>query len=379
MYVAGNPLKYPFSREAREASQKLARDLGDLVEFVSQPTNEYIVRAAEERIFDALTKSTIDYPSMNDERDVLIYPTSRLIVESIGNARLRALQAVAEEKAANKALSSENPKLTRHLCETAFGWTIESMGDLGERTRLPLHLRTFEFRIRFENFLEVAPMIRAPEWNLINRYLDRGWIPIRRSELVRLASGKVHQIIKGGKVEHLPSLSEPLAASVERLTAEMPSHLRKLEPLKFEEVVQSAFPPCMAVLYTKQSKGEENLPHFARFALAAFLNRINLDRKEILEIFGQAPDSAGGIIEYQVNHISSKRTSDEDETGYTPPNCAKMISQRLCPVDEGATFDPLCEYILNPLSFYTTRYWEESVNITNHSWYSRKREKKQTF
>jgi DNA primase large subunit len=379
LYAAGNPLKYPFSREAREASQKLARDLGDLVEFVSQPGNDYLVREAEERVFGALTKSAVEYPPMNDERDVLIYPTSRLIVESIGQPRLRTVQAVAEEKAANKALNAERPKFVKKICESSFGWEVESMGDVGERASLPLSLRTYEFKIRFENYLEVAPMIRASEWNLINRHLDKGWVPIRRSELVRLASGKVHQIIRDSEVRDLPPLSEPLAAAVERLSAEMPSYLRRLEPLKFEEVVPTAFPPCMAVLHTKQSEGQENLPHFARFALAAFLNSIKLDREEILRIFGQAPDRQSSVIEYQVDQISRKSRSDSEETGYLPPNCSKMISQRLCPVDEGSVFDPLCEYILNPLSFYSTRYWEESNNVTSHSWYSRKLQKKQSF
>ena len=377
-YSRMNQLKYPFSREAREASQRLARDLGDLVEFVSRPSNEYIVKDAEERVLAALTKTEIKYPSMQDERDVLVYPTSRLIVESIGNARLRALQAVAEEKAANKALDKEQPESLRDLCVSSFGWSIGSMGDIRERASLPLHMRTYEFKIRFENFLEVAPMIRAPEWNLINRFLDKGWIPIRKSELVRLASGKFHQIIKAGRLD-LPPLSERLAAAVERLSVEMPTHLKQLEPLKFEDVEQSAFPPCMALLYAKQKSGEENLPHFARFALAAFLNRINLDRDEILKLFEQAPDRHKRVIEYQVDHISRKRSSDDDDTGYVPPNCSKIISQRLCPVDNQETFDPLCEYILNPLSFYSTRYWEESKNLTSHAWYARKWEKKQTF
>jgi DNA primase large subunit len=382
LYSTANLLKYPFSREAREASQKLARDLGNLADFVSRPANEYIVKEAEERVLAALTNSSFDYPAMQDERDVLIYPTSRLIVESIGNMRLRVLQAVAEEKTANRFLDRESPETLTHLCETSFGWSIQSMGDLSERAGLPLQLRTYEFKIRFENFLEVAPSIRAPEWNLINRYLSKGWVPIRKSELVRLASGRVHQIIMAGRLD-LPPLSEILAAAIERLSVEMPTHIRQFEPLKFEEVEQTAFPPCMAQLHFKQREGEENLPHFARFALAAFLNRINVDRGEILSLFEQAPDRHKRIITYQVDHISGqlggKKSTSDGESGYMPPNCDKIRSQRLCPVDLGQTSEPLCEYILNPLSFYSTRFWETTNNVTNRSWYARKWEKKQTF
>ena len=69
-------MKYPFSAEARQASQKMARDLGNLVELLEDPENNYIVEEAEARVFAALTQSEIRYPDMENEKDVMIYPTA---------------------------------------------------------------------------------------------------------------------------------------------------------------------------------------------------------------------------------------------------------------------------------------------------------------
>ena len=50
---------------------------------------------------------------MENERDVLIYPTARLIVEELGIPRLRALQAEAESKEANRQLGKEDSASVR--------------------------------------------------------------------------------------------------------------------------------------------------------------------------------------------------------------------------------------------------------------------------
>ena len=102
------PLKYPFSQEARQTSQKYSRDLGILADLLDAPENLFIVEAAEQRVYSALTVKEIKLPSFRDEREVLIYPTARLIVEEIGNPQLRARQAEAESKSINKQIAQED-------------------------------------------------------------------------------------------------------------------------------------------------------------------------------------------------------------------------------------------------------------------------------
>lgn len=381
MYSMTRHLKYPFSQEARTMSQKLARDLGDLVKFVSLPENEHIVEAAEDRVYRALKDGYIQYPPFDDERDVLIYPTARVIVEGVRDSRLRAKQAEAEEKAVNRELGKEKPEFISEICATSFKWKIESTGDLSERAELPLQLRTFDFRIRFENFLEVSPMFKSREWALANRFLSRGWVLVRRAELVRMASAKFRQIILGSRLE-LPPLTGRLTQSVERIQSQLP---KKREYTRPEETQETAFPPCMDLLYRTLKNGH-HLAHAERFTLAAFLNKINVARDEIKRVFGYSPDArgAGSIIDYQVDHIASKgsRSYDDDseDTGYMPYNCKRMRELGICPVDKGDVFDPLCEYVVNPLSFYNRRAWEVSKGYKpNPAYYGKNWEKRQEF
>ena len=373
-------LKYFFSPDARQASQRFARDMGDLVNVLEQPENHFIVEAAEKRIYSALTHDEIEFPIMREKKEVLIYPTARLIVEEIGNPRLRARQAEAESKAVNRHLADEDPQFVMDLCTGAFEWAVESMGPLSERVKLPIDLRTFEFKMHFEDFLEVAPDFHAEEWKLINRFVDDGWVYVRRKELNRLISGKAKQIILDGRLD-IPKLPRRLTEAVQRIEAEMKTRIRQAEPFKLTGQVTSAFPPCIQKMYDDSVSGQVNLSHDARFALAAFLLRIGMSEDEVNKVFGHSPDKNTRLIEYQVDHIASKRSSrgDAETTGYTPTGCKKLQTNNLCPVYLGLTYDPLCEYILNPIAFYNTRAWEMAKGVTNHSWYAQKRDKKQTF
>ena len=161
----------------------------------------------------------------------------------------------------------------------------------------------------------------------------------------------------------------------------MKTRIRQAEPFKLTGQVTSAFPPCIQKMYDDSVSGQVNLSHDARFALAAFLLRIGMSEDEVNKVFGHSPDKNTRLIEYQVDHIASKRSSrgDAETTGYTPTGCKKLQTNNLCPVYLGLTYDPLCEYILNPIAFYNTRAWEMAKGVTNHSWYAQKRDKKQTF
>lgn len=371
-------LKYPFSAEARQASQKFARDLGALVELLEDPENNYIVEEAEARVFAALTQSEIRYPMMETERDVLIYPAARLIVEELGLPRLRSLQAEAESKEANRQLGKEEIPFVIEICESSFGWSVKSIGDLSKRASLPLMMRTYELQIRFENFLEVAPTFHSDEWSLINRYMDKGWVPIRRLELNRLISGKFRQLIMQGRFD-IPRMSQRLIEAVHRIESEAKGRIRQVEPLKLTETLTTAFPPCIEKMYTDSKRGEVNLSHDARFALAAFLLRIGMEEDDVQRVFSGSPDKHTSTIEYQVHHIATKQSLGEEKGGYVPPGCKKLQVNNLCPVYLGTTFDSLCEYVLNPLGFYQTRAWELTKGIDDHSWYSKKRDKKQNF
>lgn len=366
-------LRYPFSIEARSASQKLARDVRTLIQILEKPVNSQVVDEAEERVHAALMQSEIKIPRTNAEEAVLVYPTARLIVEMIGNPRLKEYQAEAESKAVNKHLSTEKEPTVIDLCKSSLGWTVESAGSESQRAKLPLILRSFNFRIRFEDYLEVAPSFHSEKWKLINRHLDSGWVPIRRSELDRLISGRVKQLILQSTMD-VPKLPMRLTEAVQRIEAEITTRIQAREPIKITGDVTTAFPPCISQMYQDSLQGK-NLSHDARFALASFLLKIGMTNEDVMGVFKAAPDFVQNLAQYQVRHISSKSAGE----GYTPPGCKKLQGNSLCPVYLRTASDPLCTYILHPLAFYETRLWEISKDITDHSWYARKKKKRQSL
>jgi DNA primase large subunit len=366
-------LRYPFSVEAREVSQKQAHDVESLVTLLETVGNEYIIEEAENRVIAALDQSDIPLVNNNDDRDLLIYPTSRIIVEKIADPRLKEYQAEAESKAANRHLENEKDDIVLHLCKSSFGWQVESTGKPVQRANLPLWLRTFDFRMRFEDFLEVAPEFHQSPWKLVNRYLDAGWLPVQGIELKRLMSGKFKQLILTSRLE-VRTLPARLTEAVQRVESELRGKIKMTQPVKITESIITAFPPCIRQMHEDSVRGK-NLPHEARFALAAFLLKIGMNQQEVLGVFKSSPDFISSLAEYQVRHISSKSGGE----GYTPPGCRKLQGNGLCPVYQGVEYDSLCEYVKHPLGFYKTRAWEITKGIENHSWYAVKRKKQQSF
>lgn len=355
---------------------RLARDVPALLEFLADGLNSYIIKRAMDRVLASLERTPISLPDISDERDVLIYPTARVIVEKVcsqlsGKAamRIREYQAEAESKAVNKALGEESVDVLISLGTHSFNWTVQKQNVSSRTPKFTGWNREF-LLIRYENFLEVAPSFRSPEWKLINRYLESGWVYVSRSELARLISGKFKQLILNSRIE-VPELPKALAEATLQIEAELHETVRRTGPVEFSTEYSRALPPCIAQLHDEKVNGK-SLAHSANFALAAFLLKIGMTEEQVLEVFSHSSDygvKGGRVAKYQIDHIANK--------DYEAPSCTWLQRNLLCPVYLGETFDPLCEYVLHPLSFYETRKWEIEHNITNHSWYAAKRKRRQ--
>jgi len=364
--------RYPFSMESRHAAQSVARDIGILIDLVEASSGNYVIRAAENRVLAALDQNEITTVNTGNRTDLLIYQTARLIVEKIGEHRLKEYQAEAESKAVNKFLSNERDDFVLDMCASTFGWPVDIISRKGFKEDIPLYLRSFDIWMPFENFLEVAPRFHSNEWKLVNRYVEDGLVPVRKSELHRLMSEKFKVLILKSTL-NVPILPSNLTQTIQRIESELRSKIKKTEPIKITSKTVNAFPPCISLMHEAALQGK-NLSHEARFTLASFLLKIGMTQDEVLGVFKTAPDYVRGLAEYQVRHIASKGGE-----GYTPPTCRKMQGNTLCPVYLGDANDPLCEYIVHPLGFYETRAWEISKGVRDHSWYARKRRKMQSF
>ncbi len=363
------PESYPFSVEARRAAAELAHDLRDLMTLLSQKENEYVIEEAERRVLAALEQRPIPLVNTGEPTDFLIYPTARIIVEKIGLPQLKEYQAEAESKAVNERLGRESITFVMRLCGSAFGWKTRQIDSEHRRADRGL----YDLEMRYSNFLEVAPTLHDSSWKLVNRPVSHGWVKVRLSELNRLISGKFKHLILQSSME-IPPIPDRLALAIQRIESEAREKIRVREPWRVTTTTLSALPPCISQMYLDATSGR-SLPHEARFTLASFLLRIGMNENDVTNVFRASSDFVRSLAEYQVRHISGKDAGK----GYSPPACKKLQTSDSCPVYTGATFDPLCEYVRHPLSFYRVRAWEISRQITDHSWYVQRLRRRQTL
>ncbi|MEM2143034.1 MAG: hypothetical protein QXS20_07140 [Candidatus Thorarchaeota archaeon] len=365
-------MKYPFSLEARQVAQSLARDVNVLMTLLADGRYEYVVDAAEARVMAVIDKTDIPLVNTGDPHDCLVYTTARLIVEKIGNHYLKELQAEAESKSVNRYLSSEPSDFVVSLARESFSWKVEQI-DTTERRMAPHLLRPYEFRMKFFNYLEVAPDFHDDTWKLVNRPVRLGWVPLTRSELNRLISGKFKKLILQSSIE-VPPVTERMALAILRIESELSAAQPARQRVTGAQTDLKALPPCISQMYEDVGRGK-SLSHEARFTLASFLLKIGMSVEDVTNVFQTSSDFVRGLAEYQVRHIASKSGGE----GYTPPSCKKLQSSSLCPVYLNVSYDPLCEYVVHPLKFYKTRLWEISSGVSNHSWYGEKMKIRQRF
>ena len=201
---------------------------------------------------------------------------------------------------------------------------------------------------------------------------------IYRNEINRLISGKFNKIILSARLD-IPKLPKEVNNSISRIRKELKSQIPAATPFEIEGQVNSAFPPCIQKMYDDSISGHINLSHVARFTLAAFLLKIGMKKHEVNAIFEPSPDKRSNLTTYQVGHIARKKSITAITKGYMPTGCKKLQINNLCPSNNQKQFDPLCEYVVNPLSFYNTRAWEVSNEIMSRSWYAEKKDKQQFF
>jgi DNA primase large subunit len=112
----------------------------------------------------------------------------------------------------------------------------------------------------------------------------------------------------------------------------------------FPKVVsQSAFPPCIAVLYDAATHGK-HMGHVERFTFTSFLLTIGMPPEKVAETFKTSSDYNARLTRYQVEHIAGSKGSG---TKYTPPSCSTLQTHGVC-----TSSDELCRRVHHPLNYY---------------------------
>lgn len=318
--------KYPFTKQAAKYTSRLSISPLELAYGKAYGAAR---RRGKERVIQTIQHGIIYGKSQNPLIELLSYPTARILISLINDNYLLRRYALAEAKHTYLYLQEESLTQLSELAERNFKINI--------RPDKPI-------KIHFTDYLKHTP--HAPKWKLINRTLENGFISLTHRELARLLQEAIRKKILSELPLNIPRiLSEPYKddlKDIQKLLAKRKMQLRPAEVVK-GEIVQEAFPPCMAKIIL-DLKSVQNVPHHARFAITAFLINIGMDIADIVDLFNVSPDFDVDRTRYQVEHIAGVRGAG---TKYTPPSCSAMKTYGICPGGDG-----LCEEVNHPLNYY---------------------------
>lgn len=335
MLTSKNDLaKYPFSHEARRYVETLNIKVGELDREEYSP----ILDRAERRVEESLLYGSVNHQWVNSDVEIISFPVSIFLVISIQDAFLNRRYSLGEARRAYNILRSERKEKILEIACGNFDWNLRSTLD-------NIDAQTFDFTLSFNHFLRNSIAFQDMKWKLVNRIMMGGKIYIHREEVARLLQEEVHSQL----FEHLSESTQiELPKSLEQRTERLRELLeRRRETIRSyempKEMIESAFPPCIKILYENASSGK-HLSHLGRFTLTTFLLSVGLTSEKIIGIFSESSDFDEKMTAYQVEHIAGKRGSG---TKYSPPNCSTLTTHGLC-----YNPDEICNSIRHPLSYY---------------------------
>lgn len=326
--------KYPFLKEATKYVQLIDLKIEDL----TNPDFVDILRRAEERLKEAIEKTTVTRKLKKPEIEISSYALAMIIATATQNSFIQERYALAEAKQAEKDLNNEQNEPDEKLLAFArnFGWSIEQNHD----NTVP-----YQFTAGFIDYLRNTAHLREGKWKLINRIVSNGKVFIRRDELARLLSEEVRKHIrKRLEKKDLPGFPAEIIGAAERIKVFSKERIGETEMQGFPEVVvQTAFPPCVQTLYTAFSSGH-HLSHIGRFTLTSFLINVGMPTEKVIELFKGFSDFNERLTRYQVEHIAGDKGS---RTRYIPPRCDTLKTHGVC-----MNPDDLCRKVRHPLGYY---------------------------
>lgn len=324
---------YPFLPEVRDAVRELGPDLGDVL---VSPLYAGVRARAAERVEGAL-ENGIAAPVITDERgalmELLSVPVARMLVVRLAERQLTQRYAQAEAFRVHGALNRDDDPDALPRAAAAVGLPLVEDGE--------------GFRMHFADFLRAAPS--DPAWKLVLRTVDRGQVKVDRKDAARLVqeslSRRIAEELEAERAKPMPTaVEEALEPLVDRVTPKLDAARDAWTSGDFGPVQPDLFPPCIKEIF-QALKRKENVPHHGRFAMATFLNTIGWGSEQILDYLASTPNFDREKSRYQIEHV----TGQKGVQAYTPPGCATMQTNGVCPLDKR---DRVCFTIKHPLSYY---------------------------
>lgn len=329
--------RHPFLQASREAVEEAGVDLTTTV-----ATDDAVVERATERVRWAISDRTIGERHRSTRVELLSYPVARVLVSLVDEHVLTRRYARAEAASAYEQFTEEFEQTTELKSAPRERLTLDAL--LGEFDLLDSIEEATDaddtYRVDVGTYLVLAAEAWGDEWNLVNRSLADGRVPVSRTELYELLQQAVRERIEDGLPFVVP---DEIAAPLESQVEELRETLAELDLTReIDTVAPDLFPPCMTHLLDQIRKGA-HLEHHSRFAITAFLANIGMSTDEIVELYRVNSSFGEDMTRYQTDHIRGKTSPTE----YTPPSCATMKSYGDC-----VNMDDRCERISHPLAYY---------------------------
>jgi DNA primase large subunit len=282
-------VKYPFSDSARKHIEGVQ-------------LTDRIVGLAVERIKKGIRgdrSARIVFHSSDKQEEIASFAAARMILGHLRNSFLTNRFAVNESK------------IVRGYIDKADKGDANAVDLVAAQFGIVTRTEAGRMLIGLPAFLMYSP--RSLDYRLINMRVINGVVEIDDAKKRKLIEEAVKK-----HIEAIPVVKDPpdLIKNVgTQLLAEIPKTEIKMN------VRAGDHPPCVMRLLESMKK-HENLPHHARWYLAAYLLAIGMPEEDVVKLFSAAPDFSEKITAYQVSHIRKK--------GYSVPACATVMTYGLC-------------------------------------------------
>lgn len=326
--------KYPFLHETGDYIRRLQFDISEL----TKPENAKVVQRAKERVLEAIKKAKVSKETANIEIEILSFPLALVFVRAAGLEHLMSRYAFAEAMRVESFLEREKTSTVALIFYRVTGISPEF-----------LYTKSFEFKIPVTEYLRRATYFHTPEWKLVNRIVDNGYVYVKKLELVRLIREEIKNLIHN-RLHTLSSFKTPqeFQPIIEELVKSSPTPIDAGEEIT---VTPDKYPPCLVRALELLQTGQ-NVPHYGRFLMATFLLSIGKSVNDIVQLYPKVPDFNEKITRYQVEHIAGLRGG---RTRYRVPSCSTLATHNFCFRTQA------CGTIINPLQFARQKPQEKKV------------------
>jgi DNA primase large subunit len=320
--------KYPFLEEARKYFKPLLEDMS-LEELDKYPD---AILSAKNRILKAYKGGFVKEMPPIYENELLSFYIALLLVKLLGVEQVTAKFSLAEARRVEHFLEQEGKKdLVVYIFKVVTGVDVEEVHQSFGGVE-------YEYRLPVIEYLRRAVHLHSPEWKLVNRVVDRGFVYLTTRGLSRLIREEIRSMIYS-RIKSLPQ-PKPTPA-LQEAVEDLRKVIKAVTPAAQTTVEPTRYPPCVQHALDLLQQGQ-NIPHFGRFLMTAYLLNIGKSVDEVVSLFAKAPDFNERLTRYQVEHIAGLRGGG---TKYKPPSCRNIEAHTLCFKTEA------CDNIKNPIQF----------------------------